>query len=444
VNSDSKMIQPLAIRTLLAFAALISAALVVYASLVPLTYSPRPFDETVAVFKNTPWLQLGIGRRADWVANGLVLLPAGFLAAGAVDWRRKKRWLLLLASPLIIAFLVAMVFGIEFVQIWFPPRVVSQNDIFAGVIGSIGGVLIWWLGGRNIVAQIEQFILLPPGMAKWKLLMNFGVFGLLIYNLMPMDFLVSLTELKQKWDTGGINLVPLDDFQFDRKSVLVLGLAGLRLVPFTFVSALVDGFWPAIRNGLAIAFLLEIVKVPVHSRHASATDILASVFGVLVAASCAPTMLYLMRVFDRSLFWFVGAVGCTGVMIFGFLSRFQHIERDPSVLAQRMRGILAVPFARAHSSSEFEAGENILIKAVVFGGFAFLLTGWCSRARTKATAVAFVVLSVMWCVGIGLGIELTQVYLPPLVPDATDFIVYGIGAVAGVVGFRILIPPPQR
>ena len=444
MNSDSKMIQPLAMRALLGAGALCSAALVVYASLVPLNYSPKPFDETVAAFKNTPWLQLEIERRADWVANGLILLPAGFLAAGAVDWRRKRRWLLAFLSPLIIALLVAMVFAIEFVQIWFPPRVVSQNDIFAGVIGSIGGVLIWWLGGRSIIAQIEQFILLPPSMAKWKLLMNLAVFGLLIYNLMPGDLLVSFAELKQKWNTGGINLVPFHDFHLDRKGLLLLALAGLRVVPFTFVTTLVDGFWPAIKNGLAIACLLEIVKVPIHSRPASATDIVVSAAGVLLAASCAPTLFYLIRALDRSVFWFVGAIGWTGVMIVGFLSRFHHLERDPNMLAQRMKGILAVPFARAHSSSEFEAGENVLVKVIVFAIFTALLAGWCSRVRMKGITPMFVILSVIWCIGIGIGIELAQVYLPPLVPDATDFIVYGMGAVAGLVGFRLLIPPPQR
>ena len=59
---------------MLAAGALFSLTFVVYASLVPLNYTAKPFDETVAEFQKTPWFQLGIERRADWVANGLMML----------------------------------------------------------------------------------------------------------------------------------------------------------------------------------------------------------------------------------------------------------------------------------------------------------------------------------------------------------------------------------
>ncbi len=122
-------------RIVMGVLAIASLMFVIYASLVPLRYTPQPMEKTIELFKKTPWLKLEISSRADWVANGLIMLPSGFLAAGAVDWRRKKRWALLIASPLLAVALVAVVFAIEFFQLWFPPRVVSQNDIFAGAIG---------------------------------------------------------------------------------------------------------------------------------------------------------------------------------------------------------------------------------------------------------------------------------------------------------------------
>jgi glycopeptide antibiotics resistance protein len=45
---------------------------------------------------------------------------------------------------------------------------------------------------------------------------------------------------------------------------------------------------------------------------------------------------------------------------------------------------------------------------------------------------------------LGLGIEVAQVFLPLLVPDATDFILYGIGALLGLLGFRMMIPMPAN
>lgn len=433
--------RPTIVRAILAAASVLSIAFVIYASLVPLNYTPKSFGETVLEFKSIPWLQLGIERRADWVANGLILLPAGFLAAGAIDWRRSRRWLLLFASPLIIAFLVAIVFGIEFVQIWFPPRVVSQNDIFAGVIGSIGGVLLWWLAGRILIGQIEQFVLAPPGLAKWKLLVNFGVIALAIYNMMPLDVLISFSELREKWNEGSLKVIPFQDFELGGKSVLFLAIACARLVPYAFITTLQRGMQRAITQGLMFALLLEGLKIPIHSRPASTTGILTSAIGVVLAAFFASALMRLLTTLDRTVFWFIGAVGCTGVMVVGFLSRFDSVARDPVVLKERLEGILTVPFARAHSSSEFEAGENILLKVVVFGVLAFLLSGWCSRIRTKTESCAASVLSILWCLMLGVGIELAQVLLPPLVPDATDFILYGIGAILGVLGFQMMIPP---
>ena len=436
-----KSTRPWVVRTMLAAGALFSLTFVVYASLVPLNYTAKPFDETVAEFQKTPWFQLGIERRADWVANGLMMLPAGFLAAGAIDWRRKRRWLLLMASPFIVALLVATVFAIEFVQIWFPPRVVSQNDIFAGVIGSVAGVLLWWLAGRSLLGQFEQFVLAEPGLAKWKLLMNFGVIGLLIYNLMPLAVLVSLAELREKWNAGEIRIIPFQEFQFSRTAILFLAIACAKLVPYTIVTALQNGMRNAIAQGLMLALLLELVKVPIHSRPASATGVVATALGVLIVAGGASMLLRWLACLDRPVVWFMGALGWTGVMLVGFLGRFDSIERDPAVVEQRLQGILVIPFARAHSSSEFEAGQNILVKLVVFGTLTFLLSGWCSRLRTKMKLRLAATVSIVGCVALGSGIEVAQVFLPPLVPDATDFILYGIGALFGVLGFRMMIPP---
>lgn len=439
--SHTKSIRPSLVRSFLAVGALLSLSLVVYASLVPLNYVAMSFDDTVAEFRKTPWLHLEIGSRADWVANGLIMLPCGFLAAGAIDWRRNSRWLLLFASPFIVAGLVAIVFAIEFVQIWFPPRVVSQNDIYAGVIGSVVGVLLWWLVGRSLVCQLEQFVLAPPGLTKWKLLMNFGVMALLVYNMLPGDVLISLGELRAKWLAGHIRIIPFQGFEFSRHSILLLAIATARLVPFAFVTALQNGIRQTITQGLALALLLELVKVPIHSRPASMTGVIASGLGVLVVAGSATMLMGWLAALDRAIVWCVGALGWTAVMLVGFLGRFDTIEKDPAALEQRLRGIWVVPFARTHSSSEFEAGQNILVKLLVFGILTFLLSGWCSRLRTKKirTVATF---SVVCCVMLGLGIEVAQVFLPPLIPDATDFILYGMGGLLGVLGFRMMIPGP--
>lgn len=101
---------------------------------------------------------------------------------------------------------------------------------------------------------------------------------------------------------------------------------------------------------------------------------------------------------------------------------------------------MAVPFSRAYFSSEFEAGENILLKLIVFATLTFLLSGWCSRLTAVPASRTAISLSVAWCFVLGLGIEVSQVFLPAQIPDVTDLVLYALGAILGVTGFRMLIP----
>ena len=124
------------VRWMLAFG-LLSVFLLIYASLLPLNYRPLDWTQTIQRWKSIPWFRLGVYSRSDWIANGLVVMPAGFLLTGALRYRRGDRswidWLIDLgASALVLVFLVALVLGIELVQGWFPPRTVSRNDILAG------------------------------------------------------------------------------------------------------------------------------------------------------------------------------------------------------------------------------------------------------------------------------------------------------------------------
>jgi hypothetical protein len=57
-------------RGLLAACAVAYLAFVIYGSLVPLTTSPpRPLHDAWQAFHAMPYLRLGIGAPADWVAN---------------------------------------------------------------------------------------------------------------------------------------------------------------------------------------------------------------------------------------------------------------------------------------------------------------------------------------------------------------------------------------
>ena len=114
-------------------------AFVVYGSLVPLDFQPLPWDQALEQFSNIPFLNLGVDSRADWVANGVLYVPLSFFASLALTAGR-------CSAP--IAFFLSVSLGgvtavaVEFTQLHFPPRTVSQNDLMAEFIGTVLGAAV--------------------------------------------------------------------------------------------------------------------------------------------------------------------------------------------------------------------------------------------------------------------------------------------------------------
>ncbi len=442
-----------AVRWSLLALSIAATLFVIYASFVPLRFRELPWDEAVAMWQQIPWLNLSIGNRADWVANGLIMLPPGFFAAGAVGFRRKSQFLLWIAAPVIVAALSAVVVGIELVQVFFPPRVVSQNDILAGLIGSLVGVLLWSLLGNRLSDQLERFFQLEPGLQRWLWLAQASVVALCLYNLLPLDVILNGEELQQKWQKGGFSLVPLQDIPSEVKPrlkwLVTLAVATSRIVPFAFMATICKGPKFALSVGIAAAVAIEATKVPIYSREFSTTDIIASILGVVVTIKVAAILIRCILLFDKKTFWLLGGVFWCGVMAIAFLTRFDEIVRDPELLQERAWDIFAVPFARAHSSREFDAGVNILLKWIAFGTLAFLVCGWQSRRISTRKPGSNLESGIPWFslvlsgAFMGISIEAAQVFLLPLVPDATDWLTYSVGMLLGVLAFRLLMPDQE-
>ncbi len=74
---------------------LLYALFCLYGSWVPFHFRGVGLDEAMDRFRNLPYLQIGVGRRADWVANLLLFMPLGFLGMGSLrlDIPRANWWL---------------------------------------------------------------------------------------------------------------------------------------------------------------------------------------------------------------------------------------------------------------------------------------------------------------------------------------------------------------
>lgn len=173
-------------------------SLVVYGSLVPLAFQPMPLDQAWAAFSQIRMYQLGVEQRADWVANGVLFVPIGFLTVTLFAGNRTLigRLPSLLASAL---FCLMLALALEFTQLFFPPRTVSRNDVIAELIGSVVGIicaLYWSEWFRRVLAALTGRM----GQVSGRLLQAYAI-GYLAFSLFPFDFVVSLAELAAKADS---------------------------------------------------------------------------------------------------------------------------------------------------------------------------------------------------------------------------------------------------
>lgn len=173
------------------------AAFVVYGSLVPLDFQPRPWEEAWRLFQHIRLLDVGTQGRADWVANGVLYLPLAFLTAQVLAGSRQRPSPLALVTALL--FSLALAVTVEFVQLFFPPRTVSLNDLLAEGIGSLLGVLLasaWAVRFRRLLALAGD-----PAQLSMRLLKAYAL-AYLAFSLFPYDFLLSAAELAAKSQSG--------------------------------------------------------------------------------------------------------------------------------------------------------------------------------------------------------------------------------------------------
>jgi|CXWL01.1.fsa_nt_gi VanZ family protein len=178
---------------------LATLAFVVYGSLVPLDFQPIPLAQALAAFADIRFRTLGIESRADWVANGVLYLPLGFLSARLAH-ASLARWPYPLAMLLAVCWCVAVAIGVEFTQLFFPPRTVSQNDLIAETIGSVLGAALAPVLARW-VDRIHAAWVVGGQRLGWRLLEVYVALYLALC-LFPYDLLLSWQELSDKALSG--------------------------------------------------------------------------------------------------------------------------------------------------------------------------------------------------------------------------------------------------
>jgi VanZ family protein len=174
------------------------ALAIAYVSLVigPAGFNFVPLDPEVAwrQLLATPYLINGSDQRPDWMANLLMLVPLGFVVAGAF-WPRRRR-LRSLAAGVALCCCFFLVIAVKYLQLFFPPRTVSLNYIEAQTLGSVLGVVLFW-------AASDRLWVLQRGISEHgrrALLIACGAYTvtLLLFYLFPFDFVLSAEDFRER------------------------------------------------------------------------------------------------------------------------------------------------------------------------------------------------------------------------------------------------------
>jgi len=419
---------------------------VIYGSLVPLDFHAMPLDDAIARFRDVPWLDLGIGSRADWVANLLLFIPLAFIFTGALAHGRGVA-LQLVVSLLVLAAGFGLALGIEFTQVFFPQRTVSQNDIAAETLGGMLGVGFWWLFGARLVAWYESWLhVREPAALSERLAWGYVAiaFG---YGVLPLDLTISAVEIYHKWNEGKLVLLPFSALPDDPAQAAYEVLTDVLLwLPPALLWRMAGKTGPrAWRMVFTAALLLEVLQLFVYSRVTDVSDLLAAVLGawigVLLGARLGPKAgraLPRMQADAGMARWWplLLAIAWLPVLMLVFWYPFDF-RTDGAFVRERLDFLGHVPFEIYYYGTEFRAITSVFNKLLFFAPLGALLAWWVVGLpwlwRSYAAAA-----SMMFILAAALAIELGQVLLPGKFPDTTDWFLESLGGVMGYVLLRII------
>lgn len=418
---------------------------VVYGSLVPLEFRPISLADAWSRYAHMPWLDVGLQGRADWVANGVLYAPLGFLSTLLFAGGRARRGLTASALALLLGMAVAL--GVEFFQLFFPPRTVSLNDLLAEGLGCFVGVLIAGMGMRYW----------HEALAHWQdqrhrlvdALLPAAVFILGLFSLFPFDLLISRGELAGKLAGGfwGVLIAPV--YARDGGA-----LVALRLLAEALVVLPLGGWWALRRERRRGA---TVAPASVLSAAARGCMLGAGLGGLLELGQffVASGVSQGLSVLSRSVGWGMGAGMGVYTLAWGesawraLLRRWTVPVLSVCVLAAVVKAgwwsgpwggteeawarltsgeIRFLPFYYHYFTSEGAAVQSMVPVLLLFAPWGVLAWAW-GRAPWLAGLGAALVAAVL---------EAGRLFMPAVRPDPTNALI-AAGSAAAVAWFLLQV-----
>jgi len=359
-----------------------------------------------------------------------------------------------LAILTVLAAAVALSVGIEFTQIYFPPRTVSQNDLLAETIGALVGVALWCALGPRLMAWVDDWARGRGTPGAGERLLYVYLAGLFAYNLLPLDLTVSPVEVFHKFREGRLVVIPFGGLPPQPMQALYdLATDVLIWVPVGLLWR-VGGRAPgrALRDGLLFGLLIEFLQLWVFSRVSDVTDVFTAGFGAWLGALAGGRLWRETQavrdtggsIDAAAVFSLLGILAWTGALAAIFWYPFDF-NTDGQFLRERVGALRSVPFTAYYYGTEFRAATEVLHKVLFFAPLGMLLGCALSALRWRhAWAWVF---GVTIAAGVAGVIEAVQLALPGKNADITDWVLECAGAIGGFWIARAVLRshfPPRR
>ncbi|MGE5027575.1 MAG: VanZ family protein, partial [Betaproteobacteria bacterium] len=419
------------LRRILLIAGWLYALFVVYGSLVPLDFHPRPLAEAGQAFLRIPYLEIDLASRADWVANLLLYIPLGVFFAAWLGGRR-------VAGVLdgIAAFFACAAFAvcIEFAQLFFPPRTVSLNDIIAELLGSAAGIVLWRYFGARFMGLLAE--MRSGGPHAVRALVILYTMAYLAFSLFPYDFLLSSQDLAQKLVSDQYHLLVAPS------SCTSLLLCGIKLAAEVAAAAPLGvlmgmtgrgggrpAYFRAWSYGLVLGLVIEVGQFFLASGNSQGISVLTR--GAGMALGLALFSLMKIRRLDR-LRPHLGkaAVLCCPpylVMLAVLNGWFTRSWLGLQAGLQRLPELNFVPFYYHYYTTETAAMFSLLAYAGMYAPVGLGTWAWMAAGR-KSEFRGGALLAGLLAAGMAFAMEAGKLFVAAKRPDPTDLLIAAIAA----------------
>ena len=436
-------------RRTYALAALGFAAFIVYGSLIPFNFHPRPWPEVVDAYAWAITNRVAIESRSDVIANILIAVPLGFTLLGAFRLDRPGGRPDLLTGLACLPPCVGLAAAVEFGQLYLPSRTCSGQDIWCQGLGAALGMAVWIAAGRTLTAHAR---------VVWGRTNSAGIAGrmliaylalLAFIQMLPLDLNPSPAGLYRKFRDGGVRGVPFVEFH-GVTSVRIWGwlsgsghhsappptvdesseatwkevgklvqVFGLYLPAGLLAGQLPGRFWGRITRvataGILLAGAMETLQLPVTSRTPRSTDALIGAAGLVTGWGIGRRWGNGMRAelaFVFAQLWFAA-------LLVVYWQPFEF--RDQSAAFDWIPGL------PLESGDPLFTLEELLTKPLLFAPIGVLVgvVGVSSSGRSSLIRAAIVGM------GVSAAIEVGQLFLTSHTPCVTDGLLGGFGGVVG-------------